>query len=85
MDNNFKKMMEDEMNRAAAKVTLDEIKANLDTYTSASEGVALLMKSYYDGFVKAGFDPMQAMYLTAQMGSTMMTLAMISKEDETFD
>jgi len=79
---NFKKYMNDEMKRAAAKVTLEEIKANLDTYTSASEGIALLLKSYYDGFIKAGFDSMQAMYLTANMGNTMLTVAMITPEQK---
>ena len=74
----FQKAMENEMKRVAAKVTLDEMKEQLQTYAMASEGMALIMKSYYDGFIKAGFDSMQAMYLTSNMGSIMLSMAMMS-------
>lgn len=80
-DNNFKKMMEDELKRAVAKVTLDELKGNLENMAMASEAIALIMKTYYDGFIKAGFDPMQAMYLTSNMGSTMLGVSMIQGKD----
>jgi len=75
MDDNFKKMMNDEMKRASCKVTLEDIKANIDIYTATSESLALLLKAYYDGFVKAGFDSMQAMYLTAQVANTMVMMS----------
>lgn len=72
----FRKMMEDEMARAAAKVTLDDVKKNIDVYCAASEGCALVLKSWYDGFVKAGFDTTQAMYLTGVMSTTLVAMAM---------
>jgi hypothetical protein len=78
MDNAFKKMMDDEMKRAASKVALEDIRSNIETIANASEGVALLLKSFYDGFIKAGFDPMQAMYLTAQTGNTILTVSMVA-------
>jgi len=78
MDNNFKKMMDEELKRAACKVSLEEIKANIDQMTMAGEAIAIVMKTYYDGFIKAGFDTTQAMYLTSNMGSTVIALAMTS-------
>jgi len=74
----FKKMMDNELKRISAKVGLDELKANLDTYVMASESLALLLKAYYDGFIKAGFDTLQAMYLTAQMASITMGMSMMA-------
>lgn len=76
-DFDFKRAMENELNRAAAKVSLDEMKEQLQAYACASEGLALVMKTWYDGFVKAGFDSTQAMYLTSNMGSTMFMAAMV--------
>ena len=77
----FQKAMENEMKRAAAKITLEEMKEQLEAMSYASEGMALMMKSYYDGFVKAGFDSMQAMYLTSNMGTAMISMAMMSPPD----
>jgi hypothetical protein len=75
-DFDFKKAMENELHKAAAKVSLEKMKENLQAYAMASEGLALVMKTWYDGFVKAGFDSMQSMYLTSNMGSTMFLSAL---------
>ena len=83
MDEKFKKMMDEELKRAACKSSLDEIKENIGNMAMAGEAMALLMKAYYDGFIKAGFDTTQAMYLTSNMGGTLVMLASSSgKKDE---
>jgi len=82
MDNDaFKKMMDDELKRVAAKVTLDEIKANIDTYTNVSEGCAVILKAWYDGMIKEGFDATQAMYLVGVIGSTMISVSLIAPQE----
>jgi len=55
---------------------------NIDTYCAASEGCALILKSWYDGFIKAGFDTTQAMYLTGVMGANMIAISMAMPKEE---
>jgi len=82
IDDKFRKAMQDELKRASCKVSLDDMKANLDMYVMASESLALYLKTFYDGFVKAGFDSVQSMYLTGQIASTLVGLQMMSSSDK---